>query len=153
MPIELPFANRTRTRDGVARLLAVGLLVERRQIDAFADVTGDRQWIHTDVERAKSESPFQKTVAHGYLTLSLIPVLLPKLLVVEKVRMVVNYGFEKVRLPAPVLSGSRIRMSAEITRVRRVPGGGARVNFALQVEAEGQRKPACTADAVYAYFG
>jgi acyl dehydratase len=128
------------------------MVVDQAMIDAFAEVTGDRQWIHTDVERAKLESPFKQTVAHGYLTLSLIPVLLPQLLVVEKVRMVVNYGFDKLRLPAPVPAGSRIRMSSEIKKVRRIPGGGARANLSITIEVEDQKKPACTADAVYAYF-
>ena len=126
--------------------------VSQEKIDAFADATGDHQWIHVDTERAKAESPFERTVAHGYLTIALIPTFLAQLLVVEKVSMVVNYGVEKLRLPAPVPAGGRVRMSAQIKGVRRIPGGGARVSIAVVIEVEGSAKPACTADAIYAYF-
>jgi acyl dehydratase len=126
--------------------------ITQEQINAFADATGDHQWIHVDCERAKAESPFKQTVAHGYLTIALIPTLLPQLLLVEKVSMVVNYGIEKLRLPSPVPAGGRVRMSAEIKNVRRIPGGGARVSIGITIEVEGGSKPACFADAIYAYF-
>src|SRR5262249_46613669 len=100
--------------------------VSQKQIDAFAEATGDHQWIHVDVERAKRESPFKQPIAHGYLTISLAPVLLPQVVRVEGVKMAVNYGLESMRLPAPVPSGSRVRMSAELKDVREMPGGGAR---------------------------
>jgi len=126
--------------------------ITQEQINAFADATGDHQWIHVDCERAKAESPFKRTVAHGYLTVALIPTLLPQLLVVEKTSMVVNYGIEKLRLPSPVPAGGRVRMSAEIKKVRKIPGGGARVSIAISIEVEGSAKPACSADVIYAYF-
>ncbi len=88
--------------------------VPQEQIDAFAAATGDHQWIHCDVERARRESPFKSTIAHGYLTVALVPVLLPKLLVVENCETVINTGIEKLRLSTPVLAGSRIRMSATV---------------------------------------
>lgn len=126
--------------------------VTQQQIDAFAAATGDHQWIHTDVERAKTESPFGGTIAHGYLTLALGPVLLPRLLRVEKFGRIVNYGIDKMRLPSPVPAGGRVRLAARIKNVRNLPSGGARVTFSLCFEVEGQSKPACTADAVFAYF-
>ena len=124
----------------------------QEQINAFADATGDNQWIHLDVERAARESPFGGTIAHGYLTLALAPRLLSQLLQVENTSRIVNYGIDKMRLPAAVPAGARIRLSAEIKGVRDLPGGGARVVIALQVEVEGTRKPALTARSVYVYF-
>ena len=126
--------------------------VSQEQINSFADATGDHQWIHVDVERAKRESPFKQPIAHGYLTISLAPVLLPQVVRVEGVRMAVNYGLESMRLPAPVPSGSRVRMSAELKDVREMPGGGARATFGLAFEVEGGGKPACIADAIYVYY-
>jgi len=126
--------------------------VSQQQINSFAEATGDHQWIHVDVERAKRESPFKQPIAHGYLTISLAPVLLPQVVRVEGVRMAVNYGLESMRLPAPVPAGSRVRMSAELKDVREMPGGGARATFGLAFEVEGGGKPACIADAIYVYY-
>jgi acyl dehydratase len=126
--------------------------VSQQQIDRFADATGDHQWIHCDVERAKRESPFKGTIAHGYLTISLAPALMPQVVRVEGVRMGVNYGVDKMRLPSPVPAGARLRMSAELKDVRELPGGGARATFGLTFELEGQTKPACIADVIYVYY-
>ena len=126
--------------------------VSQKQIDAFAEATGDHQWIHVDVDRAREESPFKTPIAHGYLTIALGPVLLPSLLHVEGVGQIVNYGIDKMRLPAPVPAGSRVRLSASIKSVRDLPSGAARVAFALTFEIEGGSKPACTGDAVFVYF-
>ena len=126
--------------------------VSQKQIDAFAEATGDHQWIHVDVERAKRESPFKQPIAHGYLTISLAPVLLPQVVRVEGVKMAVNYGLESMRLPAPVPSGSRVRMSAELKDVREMPNGGARATWSLTFEVEGSAKPVCVADAIYVYL-
>lgn len=125
--------------------------VSQETIDRFADVTGDHQWIHTDVERARRESPFGGTIAHGYLTVAMIPVLLPQLLVVDHTSMVVNSGINKVRLQAAVPAGSRIRLSAEISGARELPSGSARVVIKFQVELEGGSKPACTGEVIYVY--
>ncbi len=127
------------------------LTITQEQIQAFADATGDQQWIHVDVGRARSESPFRGPIAHGYLTLALAPRLLPQLLEVQGARLVVNYGIEKLRLPAPVLAGARVRMGAEVKDVRDIPGGAARVTLGIHFELEGQRKSACTADVIYVY--
>ena len=126
--------------------------VSQEQIDRFADATGDHQWIHCDVERARRESPFKGTIAHGYLTISLAPALMPQVVRVEGVRMGVNYGVDKMRLPSPVPAGARLRMAAEVKDVRELPGGGARATFGLSFEVEGQAKPACVADAIYVYY-
>ena len=126
--------------------------ISQEQIDAFATATGDRQWIHCDVERAQRESPFKSTIAHGYLTVALVPVLLPELLVVNNCGTVINTGIEKLRLSTPVLAGSRIRMSATVKDARKVPGGGARATISIRFEAEGSEKPACHGVVTYVYF-
>lgn len=126
--------------------------VSQQQIQAFAEATGDHQWIHVDVERARRESPFKQPIAHGYLTIALAPVLLPQVVRVEGVRMAVNYGLESMRLPAPVPSGARVRMAAELKDVREMPGGGARATWGLTFEVEGGGKPVCVADAIYVYL-
>lgn len=126
--------------------------VSQEQIDAFAAATGDRQWIHCDVERAQRESPFKSTIAHGYLTVALTPVLLPKLLVVDDCETVINTSVEKLRLSTPVLAGSRIRMSATVKDARKVPGGGVRAAFSIRFEVEGSKKPACHGVVTYVYY-
>ena len=126
--------------------------VTQEQINLFANATNDHQWIHCDVERAKRESPFKGTIAHGYLTLALAPALMPQVVRVEGVRMGVNYGVDKMRLPSPVPAGARLRMAVELKDVRELPGGGARATFGLSFELEGQAKPACVADAIYVYY-
>ena len=128
------------------------LTVSQEQIHDFARATGDHQWIHVDVERAQKESPFGSTIAHGYLTMSLAPKLLPQLMRVENSSRTINYGADKVRLPVPVPAGARVRLSAQIKNVRNVPGGAARVTIALTFQVEGKTKPCCTADAIYVYF-
>jgi len=126
--------------------------ISQKQIDAFAEATGDRQWIHCDVERARRESPFESTIAHGYLIVALVPVLLPTLLRIDECTRVVNTGIEKLRLATPVLSGSRIRMSAAVTDARKVPGGGVRASIAIRFEVEGSEKPACRGTVTYVYY-
>lgn len=128
------------------------VLVSQERIDAFAEVTGDTQWIHVDPQRAGRESPWKTTIAHGYLTLSLVPHLLDRIVWVEGFSSAVNIGLDKLRLSAPVPSGSRVRMSAEIKDARNVPRGGVRVTFAVRFEVEGGTKPALLANVNYAYF-
>jgi len=126
--------------------------VGQARIDAFADATGDRQWIHVDAERAAKESPFGGPIAHGYLTLSLVPALLPQVVEVAGASRVINYGIEKLRLPAPVPAGARVRLHAAVKGVRPLRGGGARVTLGIEVEVEGQRRRALTGEVVYVYF-
>jgi acyl dehydratase len=122
------------------------ITVDQAQIDAFADATGDHQWIHVDPQRAVS-GPFGTTIAHGFLTLSLMPVLLGSLYKVQGVRMGVNYGLNRVRFPAPVLVDSRLRANAEIAEVSDIEGGGQLVLRAT-IEREGSEKPVCVAEFV-----
>ncbi|CAM5313751.1 MULTISPECIES: MaoC family dehydratase [Streptomyces] len=125
------------------------LEITQQRIDQFAEATGDHQWIHVDPEKAK-EGPFGTTIAHGYLTLSLLPVFGPQLIAVEGVRMGVNYGVNKVRFPAPVPVGSLLRATAQVTDVAEV-AGGVQVTTVFTVEREGGDKPVCVAEAVVRY--
>jgi acyl dehydratase len=122
--------------------------VTQEDIDLFARLSGDDQWIHVDVERAKTESPFGTTVAHGNLTLSVIDGFRRDLIESTGFKLGVNYGWNKVRFPAPVPAGSRLRASAEITSVDDVGGGWVQVVTKFTVELEGGEKPACVAESV-----
>jgi acyl dehydratase len=124
--------------------------VDQKQVDLFADATGDHQWIHVDPERA-AKGPFGGAIAHGYLTLSLAPVLLGDLLKVEGMAFGVNYGCNKVRFPSPVMVGSKLRMGAEVASVEDVPGG-VQATYNLTLETEGSKKPSCVAEVVYRYL-
>jgi acyl dehydratase len=128
--------------------LAVGdwLTVDQATIDKFADATGDHQWIHVDKERA-AKGPFGTTVAHGYLTLSLLPKLAESALKVDDVRMGVNYGLNRVRFPAPVPSGSRIRARLKLLTYEPIDGG-AQLVMQVTMEREGSDKPVCVAETV-----
>jgi len=122
------------------------LEITQDRVDAFADATGDHQWIHVDVERAKN-GPFGGTIAHGYLTLSLVPYFTPQLFKLETPGARLNYGVNKVRFPNPVKVGSRIRAGARIVEVTDVPAGKQMVTK-VTVEIEGETKPACVAETV-----
>jgi acyl dehydratase len=122
--------------------------ITQEQVDRFADATGDHQWIHVDPERAARESPFGGPIAHGYLTLSLIPSLLPQIVEISGFRMGVNYGTEKVRFPSPVPVGSRVRAGAALASATPFDGGIA-MNMDVTVEVEGASKPAMVATVVY----
>ena len=122
--------------------------VSQEMIDAFADLSGDDQWIHVDVERAKEESPFGTTVAHGNLTLSMIDGFRRGILQSTGFKLGVNYGWNKVRFPAPVPAGSRVRASVEVLSVDEVGDGWFQVTQRWTVEVEGSEKPACVAESV-----
>ncbi|MFD3340868.1 MaoC family dehydratase [Streptomyces anthocyanicus] len=124
--------------------------VDQKRIDLFAEATGDHQWIHVDPERAAA-GPFGGTIAHGYLTLSLLPLFGPQLIRVDGVKMGVNYGTNKVRFPSPVPVGSRLRATAVVTGVEDVKGG-IQVSVAFTVEREGGDKPVCVAESVSRYY-
>lgn len=125
--------------------------VTQEMVNLFADSTGDHQWIHVDVEKAKS-GPFGGPIAHGYLTLSLAPVLIPQVAIVKGVTMALNYGANKVRFPSPVPVGAKVRAGVAIANVEAV-NGGAQVTYAVTFEVEGAPKPACVAEVVYRYLG
>ena len=122
--------------------------VTQDQIDAFADLSGDHQWIHVDAERAKRESPFGTTIAHGNLTLSMIDGFRLDLISSSGFALGVNYGWNKVRFPAPVPVGSRVRAKAEVMSVDDVGGGWWQVVTKFTVELEGSDKPCCVAESV-----
>jgi acyl dehydratase len=124
--------------------------IEQRAIEQFADATGDHQWIHVDPERA-AQGPFGTTVAHGYLSLALLPGLLGTMLSVTDARMGINYGIEKVRFTAPVPSGSRVRLKGTITSAEK-RGEGVLYHVAAEVEIEGSEKPAMVGEVVYLVF-
>jgi acyl dehydratase len=124
--------------------------IDQDQVNLFADATGDHQWIHVDPERAKA-GPFGGAIAHGYLTLSLAPVLLNEILTVEGMTFGVNYGCNKVRFPSPVPVGSNLRMGVGVESVEDVKGG-VQVVFGMTFETEGSTKPSCVAEVVYRYF-
>lgn len=125
--------------------------VSQERINVFADATGDHQWIHVDEDRAK-DGPFGGTIAHGYLTLSLLIPLWTELLDVEGVSTKVNYGLNKVRFPAPVRAGSRVRLTGKLAQVEELGGGGLQLTADLVMEIEGQDKPACVAQPVFRFY-
>ena len=126
--------------------------VTQEEVNKFADATHDHQWIHVDVERAKRESPFRGPIAHGYYTLSLAPYLMSRIWSVQGVRMGVNYGLNRLRFPAPVPVGARVRLRARLNALEDV-AGGQQATVGLSFEVEGSDKPVCVAEAVYRYYG
>jgi acyl dehydratase len=149
-----------RTIDGIDGLKALAgehlgyseyLEITQERVNLFADATGDHQWIHVDVERAKA-GPFGGPIAHGYLTLSLGPALAPEIYRVEGVKMAVNYGTAKVRFPCPVPVGSKLRLGAKLLAVDDVGGGGVQIAMEFTFEVEGSAKPACVAELLFRYY-
>jgi Acyl dehydratase len=139
--------------DLVGKDLGAGgwLTVAQHRINTFADATDDHQWIHIDAEKAR-HGPFGGTIAHGYLTLALFIPLFSSLLDVTGVTTKVNYGLNKVRFPAPVPAGARIRLSARITEVRPVQGDGVQVTLDGTIEIDGSAKPACVLESVLRFY-
>jgi len=127
------------------------LEITQERIALFADATGDHQWIHVDPERARS-GPFGMTIAHGYLTLSLVNLFLPQLLEVRGISMGVNYGADKVRFPAPVPVGSRIRGSGQLVEAESAKGGAVQAKVRVTVEIEGKDRPGCVADTISLFY-
>ena len=121
--------------------------ISQERVNQFAEATGDYQWIHLDVERCKRESPFGGPIAHGYLTLSLLPMLMQNSVRMTDVRMGVNYGLNKVRFPAPVPVGSKVRSRTTVLSVEDIEGG-AQVTWLVTVEREGSDKPVCVAESI-----
>ncbi|HZB18781.1 MAG TPA: MaoC family dehydratase [Blastococcus sp.] len=126
--------------------------VPQESVNLFAEATGDHQWIHVDVERAKAESPFGGPIAHGYLTLSLLIPMWSQVLTVTDTTMAVNYGLNKVRFPAPVPVGSKVRLTATLADVEEIKGG-YQLTVAAVIEREGGDKPVCIAEPVFRFLG
>lgn len=144
----------TGLRELVGQHLGYSEYVEitQEQVNGFADATGDNQWIHVDVERARRESPFGGPIAHGYLTLSLGPYLIPRILQIEGMTMGVNYGADRLRFPAPVPVGSKVRVGVELLDVTDVAGGGVQAKLLCTFEIEGGDKPACVVENLFRYY-
>ena len=127
------------------------LLIDQERINLFADATLDHQWIHVDADRAKKESPYQSTIAHGYLTLSLLPYLWSQIIEVNNIKMLVNYGMDKMRFGQAVVTGSRVRMMTKLQAISNLRGiCKTEINF--KIEIEGQRKPALEGIATFLYY-
>jgi acyl dehydratase len=127
------------------------VVIDQHRIDQFAEATTDHQWIHVDVERAATEMPGGKTIAHGYLTLALIPVLTGKFIHFENLTRAVNFGLNKVRFYAPIPVGSRLRGRATVLQARQ-RAGALLLTSEVRIEVEGQRKPACVAETLGMFF-
>ena len=127
------------------------MLIDQGRVDAFADATGDHQWIHVDAERAQRESPFGGTVAHGFLTLSLIAGFFHECVEVAGIRHAVNYGLDRVRFLAPVRVGRRIRAHLFLATVTEIPGGW-HLAWRITVEIEGEEKPACVVEMLLRWY-
>ena len=124
--------------------------VSQEQVNLFSDATLDHQWIHTDVERAKTESPFNATIAHGYLTLSLIPYLWKQIIDIQNLKMEINYGIESLRFAQPVIVGSNVRLKVKLANIVNLRGV-TKATISAELEIEGQKKPAFTGDTVFLY--
>jgi acyl dehydratase len=121
--------------------------IDQHRIDLFADATGDHQWIHVDPVRAK-QGPFGSTIAHGYLTMSLVNLFLPQIVEVRGIAMGINYGADRLRFPAPVPVGSRVRGGGELLKVEDVHGGAVQATIRVTIEIEGGERPACVVDSI-----
>ncbi|MCU0446081.1 MAG: MaoC family dehydratase [Microscillaceae bacterium] len=122
--------------------------INQERINQFAEATGDHQWIHVNVEMAKQFSPFKTTIAHGFMTLSLMPMLMEKIWKIEGGKMGVNYGTNKVRFTAPVPVDSKIRLKASLAALQDIENGGVQMTVNAVFEREGQEKPVCVAEAI-----
>lgn len=152
MPVK-EIENIAALREHVGREVAVSdwLEVSQGRINEFAEATEDRQWIHVDPERAARESPFKETIAHGFLTLSLLSELMKRALSVEGLRMGINYGLNRVRFVSPVPAGSRIRGRFTLSELEEIKGG-AQATWNVTIEREGGDKPCCAAEWLVRYY-
>ena len=129
------------------------ITITQQQINLFAEATGDHQWIHVDVERAKKDMPGGKTIAHGFLTLSLIPMLSHQISHINNVRNGINYGCNKVRFTSPVPAGAKVRARAKLIAADPMDKGGVRLTNQVTIEIEGQERPACVAETMSIVYG
>ncbi|MBB5446755.1 MULTISPECIES: MaoC family dehydratase [unclassified Paraburkholderia] len=144
-------AGALRALIGAEPLVSEWLSVDQERVDRFAEATGDRQWIHIDPERAKRESPFGGPVAHGFLTLSLIPALLGKTVKIEQ-RMGINYGLNRVRFMSPVLVGSSLRGKFAVEAVTDVDNSGVQLAWNVTLERQGSERPVCVAEFITRHY-
>jgi acyl dehydratase len=149
------FAHPNEMQKYVGQEIGVSDWVEitQERINLFADATGDHQWIHVDVERAKKDMPGGKTIAHGFLTLSLIPMLSQQISHINNVRNGINYGCNKVRFTSPVQAGSKVRARAKLIAADPMDKGGVRLTNQVTIEIDGQERPACVAETMSIVYG
>ena len=147
------FQNPQELKGAVGRHLGHSdwLEITQERIDQFAQATGDHQWIHVDPERAKL-GPFGKTIAHGYLTQSLVNLFLPQIVQVRGIAMGINYGADRLRFPAPVPVGAKVRAGAELLEVEETRDGAVQAKLRVTVEIEGSDKPGCVIDTISRYY-
>jgi acyl dehydratase len=147
------FASPAELKQAVGKSLGASdwLEIGQERIDQFAEATGDHQWIHVDPKRAAT-GPFGTTIAHGYLTLSLVNHFLPRIVEVRGISMGVNYGADRLRFPAPVPVGSRVRGSAELVEAEDTKDGGVQAKIRVTVEVEGNDRPGCVVDTISRYY-
>jgi acyl dehydratase len=151
----LIFESPNALKDFVGREIAVTdwLTITQERINLFAEATEDRQWIHLDRERAERDSPFKTTIAHGFLTLSLIPHLMQQAMKIrDGLRMAVNYGLNRVRFTAPVRSGARIRARIVLLSLKEIAQDAVEVVYTVTIESEGSEKPCCVAESIIRYY-
>jgi acyl dehydratase len=139
-----------RQRAGSSLGVSRWVTIDQLMVTAFAELSGDRQWIHVDPERA-AQGPYGTTIAHGFLTLSLSTGLLDQIFTVDDVGVFINYGLNRVRFPAPMPAGSRVRMHVSLAEAVDIPDG-VQVVYHLEYEVEGQAKPCCVADLIFRYY-
>ena len=151
-PIE--FENFESFKTFVGKQLPIGnwYIITQEMINDFANATLDKQWIHVDEKRAEKESPFKSTVAHGFMSVSMISKLLEESFLIKSVKMGLNYGLNKVRFPNPVPVNSQLRMTSVVKEIEDIANNGIKVTFLCSIEIKGQEKPACVAEFIAALF-
>ncbi|WP_445747307.1 MaoC family dehydratase [Polaribacter sp.] len=150
----LEFENLSAFKSMLDKNLPTGnwYTITQEMINDFANATLDKQWIHVDEERAKNESPFKSTVAHGFMSVSMISKLLEEIFVIKSLKMGLNYGLNKVRFPNPVPVNSELRMHASVKEIEDLGTNGIKITFLCTIEIKGQEKPACVAEFLAALF-
>ena len=151
MPSVFPSPSALKSAVGQALGTSAWLEITQERVDRFADATGDHQWIHVDPERAR-QGPFGGTIAHGYLTLSLVNLFLPEIVEVRGIAMGVNVGADRLRFPAPVPVGSRVRGRGELLSAEDTRDGGVQAVIRVTVDVEGGSKPACVVETISRYY-
>ena len=150
-PLEIDHLSSLKEFEGREAPPTDWLVLTQERIQKFADATEDRQWIHVDPERA-AKGPFGKTIAHGFMTLALLPRLQHQMYTVNGIKLAINYGLNKVRFPAPVPVGSRVRAKSSLVNVEDLGDGAVQATVSTTVEVEGSDKPACVAESVVRYI-
>jgi acyl dehydratase len=151
---KLIFENISEFKSMVGKQLPEGnwYTITQQMIDDFANATLDKQWIHVDQERAKKESPFKSTVAHGFMSVAMISRMLEEAFAIKSIKMGLNYGLNKVRFPNPVPVNSELRMLSSVKEIEALGDNGIKVTFNCTIEIKGQEKPACVAEFLAALF-